>query len=111
MARTETTQTPAIMRGLAGHLGKGRTRNHFQHHQDRDGGQGQDGEAGEDPRHATVVADFGVGLLRFEVHGGRYYAGSARLPGARLPTVKPVAFGDCFCGGGVRQCTAESDLA
>ena len=105
MASADTAQTPAIMRGLAGHFGKGRARDHVEHHENGDGGQRQDGDAGQHSRHAAVGADFGIGssAVRGSWRGIllRFGPGAAEGMGA---TVKPVAFGGIF-GRAVRQST------
>ena len=80
MASTETTQTPAIMAVLPAisvNAERGMTSSTTRMVSGR---QRQDGDAGQDARQATVIADFGGRFLRFEVHGGRYYAGCDPAP-------------------------------
>ena len=80
MASAETTQTPAIMAVLPAisvNAERGMISSTTRMVERR---QRQDGDAGEQARHTTVVADFGGRFLGFEVHGGQSYAGRARPP-------------------------------
>ena len=100
MASTDTTQTPAIIAGLARHLGERRTRNDFEHHEDRDGRQRQDGEAGEHPGRCHSGCGF---RSRSSAVRGSWPAILLRLP-AGCPSRWPQPLNRshlaaCFCVG------------
>ena len=106
MARTETTQTPAIMAvlpAISANAERGMTSSTTRIVM---AASARMVTLASIAGQAAVVADFGGRFLRFEVHGRRYYAGSAGGCQGSAATVKRVAFGAVFAVRGVRQCTA-----